>query len=145
MGVPLGGVQAEHRLRYDTTDGKGTITLRRARRLHHLNIGAAHARRRVLAIVDEQGTMIEFNQAISDIFGVRREEMLGRPYWDVAMQVLPPEARTLQGRALWGSLDVTIRGPLLDSGAGAGALQPRLRLPGSELLERRREAREAAA
>ena len=42
------------RLRYDTADGKGTITLRRAGRLHHLNIGAAFARRRVLAIVDEQ-------------------------------------------------------------------------------------------
>ncbi len=41
------------RLRYDVTDGKGAITLRRAGRLHHLKIGAAHARRRVLAIVDE--------------------------------------------------------------------------------------------
>ena len=41
------------RLRYDTTDGKGTITLRRAGRLHHLNTGAAHARQRVLAIVDD--------------------------------------------------------------------------------------------
>jgi transposase InsO family protein len=42
------------RLRYDVTDGKGVITLRRAGRLHHLNAGVAHARRRVLAIVDEQ-------------------------------------------------------------------------------------------
>ena len=41
------------RLRYDVTDGKGVITLRRAGRLHHLNAGVAHARRRVLAIVDE--------------------------------------------------------------------------------------------
>ena len=41
------------RLRYDVADGKGAITLRRAGRLHHLNIGAAHARQRVLAIVDE--------------------------------------------------------------------------------------------
>jgi transposase InsO family protein len=41
------------RLRYDTTDGKGAMTLRRAGRLHHLNIGAAHARQPVLAIVDE--------------------------------------------------------------------------------------------
>jgi transposase InsO family protein len=41
------------RLRYDVTDKKGAITLRRAGRLHHLKIGAAHARRRVLAIVDE--------------------------------------------------------------------------------------------
>jgi transposase InsO family protein len=41
------------RLRYDVTDRKGVITLRRAGRLHHLNAGVAHARRRVLAIVDE--------------------------------------------------------------------------------------------
>jgi len=42
------------RLRYDTTDKKGAISLRRAGRMHHLRIGAAHAGRRVLAIVDEQ-------------------------------------------------------------------------------------------
>jgi transposase InsO family protein len=42
------------RLRYDITDGKGAITLRRGGRLHHLNAGAANARRRVLAIVDER-------------------------------------------------------------------------------------------
>ena len=30
------------------------MTLRRAGRLHHLKVGAAHARTRVLAIVDEQ-------------------------------------------------------------------------------------------
>ena len=30
------------------------MTIRRAGRLHHLKVGAAHARRRVLAIVDEQ-------------------------------------------------------------------------------------------
>ena len=41
------------RVRYDTTDGKGAMTLRRAGRLHHLKVGAAHARRRVLAIVGE--------------------------------------------------------------------------------------------
>jgi len=45
--------EGHFRLRYDVADGKGTITLRRAGRLHHLNIGAAHARQRVLAIVDE--------------------------------------------------------------------------------------------
>jgi hypothetical protein len=42
------------RLRYDITDKKDAITLRRAGRLHHLRIGTAHARRRVLAIVDER-------------------------------------------------------------------------------------------
>ncbi len=57
-----------------------------------------------------------------------------------------PSGGSSQGRAMWGSLDVTIRGPLLDSGSGTGAVRdPRMRLPGSELLERRREAKEAAA
>jgi transposase InsO family protein len=48
------GASAHFRLRYDVTDGKGAMTLRRAGRLHHLNAGVAHARRRVLAIVDEE-------------------------------------------------------------------------------------------
>ena len=48
------GVRGHFRLRSDVTDSKGAITLRRAGRLHHLKIGAAFARRRVLAIVDEQ-------------------------------------------------------------------------------------------
>ena len=48
------GAPGHFRLRYDIADSKGAITLRRAGRLHHLKIGAAHARRRVLAIVDEQ-------------------------------------------------------------------------------------------
>jgi transposase InsO family protein len=47
------GARGHFRLRYDVTDSKGAITLRRAGRLHHLNLGAAFARRRVLAIVDE--------------------------------------------------------------------------------------------
>jgi transposase InsO family protein len=42
------------RLRYDLTDRDGRITLRRAGRLHHLKVGAAHARQRVLAIADER-------------------------------------------------------------------------------------------
>jgi transposase InsO family protein len=45
--------QGPFRLRYDTTDGKGAMTIRRAGRLHHLKVGQAHARRRVLAIVEE--------------------------------------------------------------------------------------------
>jgi transposase InsO family protein len=47
------GARGHFRLRYDVTDSKGAMTLRRAGRLYHLKIGAAHARRRVLAIVDE--------------------------------------------------------------------------------------------
>ena len=46
------------RLRYDLTDRNGAITLRRGGRLHHLKIGAAHARRRVLAIADEHDVTV---------------------------------------------------------------------------------------
>ena len=48
------GAPGHFRLRYDVTDSKGALTLRRAGRLYHLKVGAASARRRVLAIVDEQ-------------------------------------------------------------------------------------------
>jgi transposase InsO family protein len=48
------GARGHFRLRYDVTDSKGAMTLRRSGRLYHLKVGAAFARRRVLAIVDEQ-------------------------------------------------------------------------------------------
>ena len=48
------GATGHFRLRYDVTDGRGAMTLRRAGRLHHLKIGAQHPRRRALAIVDER-------------------------------------------------------------------------------------------
>ena len=52
--VPSNAGRAHFRLRYDITDKKGALTLRRGGRLYHLKVGAAHARRRVLAIVDER-------------------------------------------------------------------------------------------
>jgi transposase InsO family protein len=48
------GAPGHFRLRSDRVDRGGRMSLRRAGRLHHLGIGAAHARRRVLAIVDER-------------------------------------------------------------------------------------------
>jgi len=42
-----------YRLRYDRLDTKGRMTLRRAGRMHHLGIGAEHARKRVLAFADD--------------------------------------------------------------------------------------------
>jgi hypothetical protein len=61
--LPSGsGGRGHFRLRYDVTDSKGAITLRRAGRLYHLNLGAAFARRRVLAIVDEREvTVVELD------------------------------------------------------------------------------------
>jgi transposase InsO family protein len=48
-----GHAPAHYRLRYDRLDGTGKMTLRRAGRMHHLGVGAKHARRRVLALADE--------------------------------------------------------------------------------------------
>jgi transposase InsO family protein len=55
-----GHAQTHYRLRYDRLDPKGRMTIRRAGRMHHLGIGTAHARKRVLALADEHHiTVIE--------------------------------------------------------------------------------------
>jgi transposase InsO family protein len=51
--APPGHGQPDHyRLRYDRLDPSGKMSFRRAGRMHHLGIGAAHAGKRVLAIAD---------------------------------------------------------------------------------------------
>jgi transposase InsO family protein len=67
------------RLRYDVTDGKGAMTLRRGGRLHHLKVGAAHARRRVLAIVDEREVTV-VDLATGEILSTHLIEP-GKGYW----------------------------------------------------------------
>ena len=47
-----GHAPQHYRLRYDRLDTKGKMTIRRAGRMHHLGIGTAHARTRVLALAD---------------------------------------------------------------------------------------------
>ena len=73
------GAPGHLRLRYDVTDKKGTITLRRAGRLHHLGIGAAHARRRVLAIVDERAVTV-VDLETGEVLSAHRIEP-DRGYW----------------------------------------------------------------
>jgi transposase InsO family protein len=48
-----GHAPQHYRLRYDRLDNKGKMTIRRAGRMHHLGIGTAHARTRVLALADD--------------------------------------------------------------------------------------------
>ena len=67
------------RLRYDITDGKGAMTLRRGGRLYHLKVGAAHARRRVLAIVDEREVTV-VDLATGEILSTHLIEP-GKGYW----------------------------------------------------------------
>jgi transposase InsO family protein len=73
------GSPGHFRLRYDITDSKGALTLRRGGRMHHLKVGAAHARTRVLAIVDpEEVTVVALDTG--EILSVHRIEP-GRGYW----------------------------------------------------------------
>jgi transposase InsO family protein len=67
------------RLRYDVTDAKGVMTLRRGGRMHHLKVGAAHARRRVLAIVDEREVTV-VDLATGEILSTHLIEP-GKGYW----------------------------------------------------------------
>jgi transposase InsO family protein len=48
-----GHTPGHYRLRYDRLDNNGKMSLRRAGRMHHLGVGAKHARKRVLALADE--------------------------------------------------------------------------------------------
>ena len=48
-----GHAPGHYRLRYDRLDTHGRMSFRRAGRMHHLGIGAAHARKRVLAFADD--------------------------------------------------------------------------------------------
>jgi transposase InsO family protein len=50
---PGAHAQQHYRLRYDRLDSKGKMSLRRAGRMHHLGVGAKHARKRVLALADD--------------------------------------------------------------------------------------------
>jgi len=62
--VPAGNGHApgHYRLRYDRLDTRGKMTLRRAGRMHHLHVGTAHARKRVLAFADDHRvTVAELN------------------------------------------------------------------------------------
>jgi transposase InsO family protein len=55
-----GHAQGHYRLRYDRLDTKGKMTIRRAGRMHHLGVGTPHARKRVLALADDNHiTVIE--------------------------------------------------------------------------------------
>ena len=67
------------RLRYDLIDSNGGLSLRRAGRLYHLGVGAAHARRRVLAIVDEREvTVVALDTG--EVLSAHRIDP-GRWYW----------------------------------------------------------------
>jgi len=41
-------------------------------------------------LINEEGLVEEWNQALTNITGIRREDAIGRPAWDVQYRVLPP-------------------------------------------------------
>ncbi len=68
-----------YRLRYDRLDPAGRMTLRRAGRMHHLGIGQAHARKRVLALADNHHvtvTDLETGEVLS-----RHQIQPDKSYW----------------------------------------------------------------
>jgi transposase InsO family protein len=79
--LPAGNGHApgHYRLRYDRLDTTGKMTLRRAGRMHHLHVGTAHARKRVLAFADDrQVTVAELNTG--EVLSVHLIEP-ERAYW----------------------------------------------------------------
>ena len=78
--LPAGpGAQHHYRLRYDRLDAKGHMSLRRGGRMHHLGIGYAHARKRVLALADEhQITVVELQTG--EVLSTHQIDP-GRGYW----------------------------------------------------------------
>ncbi len=47
-----------------------------------------------IMFVDNQGIIVEWNRAIEGLTGLKKENVLGKTYWDVRFQVTPAELRT---------------------------------------------------
>jgi len=47
-----------------------------------------------IALLDAQGTVVEWNAANEQITGIPRSEALGQYHWDIQRRLLPPEGRT---------------------------------------------------
>jgi PAS domain S-box-containing protein len=48
-------------------------------------------------LLDEQGSIIEWNHAQEQITGIPRQQAIGVPFWDIQYQLLPPERRSERG------------------------------------------------
>lgn len=49
-----------------------------------------------VTLIDENGNVIEWNQANENMTGLTRNEVVGMPLWDVMMKIVPPERQMLQ-------------------------------------------------
>jgi PAS domain S-box-containing protein len=48
-----------------------------------------------IVLIDEQGAIIEWNQAMEHISGLKRGEALGQPFWDIQVRLTREEPKTL--------------------------------------------------
>ena len=88
---PGGTPHGYYRLRYDHVDAGGKVSIRRASRMHHRGIGAAHRGREILAVTDTSSvTVIE----------LRTREVLSAHDIDPARDYWRSKQRS-PGRAAW--------------------------------------------
>jgi PAS domain S-box-containing protein len=64
-----------------------------------------------VVLLDERGAVVEWNRGQEQITGLKREQVLARPLWDVQFQVLPEER---QGPAVYAEFRANILGLLKD-------------------------------
>jgi PAS domain S-box-containing protein len=50
-----------------------------------------------ITLTDERGLIIDWNQAMEEITGLKAEDVLGKPVWDVQFQVTSEEQKTQEG------------------------------------------------
>ena len=74
-----GHAPSHYRLRYDRLDTTGKMSFRRAGRMHHLGIGRAHARKRVLAFADDHHVTVA-ELATGEVLSVHLIEPT-KTYW----------------------------------------------------------------
>jgi transposase InsO family protein len=56
--TPTGTTDSHYRIRRDTVDESGVVTLRHAGRLHHIGLGRTHARTRILMLIHDRHVRI---------------------------------------------------------------------------------------
>jgi diguanylate cyclase (GGDEF)-like protein/PAS domain S-box-containing protein len=58
-----------------------------------------------ILLVEESGSIVEWNRSMESISGIKRVDAMGRPYWDVAYKLLPEE---MQNRASYAKIKATM-------------------------------------
>jgi two-component system cell cycle sensor histidine kinase/response regulator CckA len=57
-----------------------------------------------IVLLDEQGAIIEWNQAQERIWGLKRDEAIGNPFWEVQFRATVPERRSAERREYFRTL-----------------------------------------